>query len=69
MSAALLGTHRQAIAAPIPVLRDVTTLAGYLITADGSPLVFALMANQVVRPFATRDWMDATTANWAACGC
>lgn len=50
-------------------LRDVTTLAGYLITADGSPLVFALMANQVVRPFATRDWMDATTANWAACGC
>ncbi len=50
-------------------LRDVTTLAGYLVTEDGSPLVFALMANQVVRPFAVRDWMDTTTARWAACGC
>lgn len=50
-------------------LRDVTTLAGYLITEDGSPLVFALMANKVVRPFATRDWMDTTTARWASCGC
>ena len=50
-------------------LRDVSTLAGYLITADGAPLVFAIMANQVVRPFATRDWIDRTTAAWAACGC
>ena len=50
-------------------LRDVTTLAGYLVTEDGSPLVFALVANQVVRPFAVRDWMDTTTARWAACGC
>jgi D-alanyl-D-alanine carboxypeptidase/D-alanyl-D-alanine-endopeptidase (penicillin-binding protein 4) len=50
-------------------LRDVNTLAGYLITADGAPLVFAIMANKVVRPFATRDWMDRTTAAWAACGC
>ena len=50
-------------------LRDVGTLAGYLITADGAPLVFAMMANGVVRPFATRDWMDRTTAAWSACGC
>ena len=50
-------------------LRDVGTLAGYLITADGAPLVFAIMANSVVRPFATRDWMDRTTSAWAACGC
>ena len=50
-------------------LRDVTTLAGYLVTEDGSPLVFAVMANKVRQPFATRDWMDTTTARWAACGC
>ncbi|MFT3860393.1 D-alanyl-D-alanine carboxypeptidase/D-alanyl-D-alanine-endopeptidase [Micropruina sp.] len=50
-------------------LRDVSTLAGYLITADGTPLVFALLANDVVRPDQTRDWMDRTTAAWAACGC
>lgn len=47
-------------------LRDVSTPSGHLITADGAPLVFAIMANQVVRPFATRDWIDRTTAAWAA---
>ncbi len=50
-------------------LRDVTTLAGYLVTADGSPLIFVLMANRVSRPVAVRDWMDTATARWAACGC
>lgn len=50
-------------------LRDVTTLAGYLVTADGSPLIFVLMANRVTRPLTVRDWMDTTTARWAACGC
>ena len=50
-------------------LRDVSALAGYLITADGAPLVYALMANKVVRPFVTRDWIDRTTAAWASCGC
>lgn len=50
-------------------LRDVSTLAGYLITADGSPLAFAVMANEVTRPLATRDWIDTTVAAWSACGC
>ena len=50
-------------------LRDVSTLAGYLITADGSPLAFAVMANDVVRPYATHDWIDSTVAAWASCGC
>lgn len=50
-------------------LRDVTTLAGYLVTSDGAPVAFALVANQVSRPLAVRDWMDTTTARWAACGC
>lgn len=50
-------------------LRDVSSLAGYLITADGSPLAFAVMANEVARPQATHDWIDATVAAWASCGC
>ena len=50
-------------------LRDVSTLAGYLVTAQGAPLVFALTANQVRLPNRTRQWMDRTTAAWAACGC
>lgn len=50
-------------------LRDVTTLAGYLVTSDGAPLVFVLMANRVTRTLAVRDWMDTATARWAACGC
>lgn len=50
-------------------LRDVTALAGYLVTEDGAPLVFAVLANDVRRPDASRDWIDRTTAAWAACGC
>ncbi|MFT4216931.1 MAG: D-alanyl-D-alanine carboxypeptidase/D-alanyl-D-alanine-endopeptidase [Micropruina sp.] len=50
-------------------LRDVITLAGYLVTSDGAPLAFALMANEVRRADTVRDWMDTSTARWAACGC
>ena len=50
-------------------LRDVSALAGFLVTADGSPLVFAILANHVARPFAVQDWVDRTTAGWASCGC
>ena len=50
-------------------LRDVSALAGYLITADGAPLVFAIVANGVARPLEVRNWMDRTTAGWASCGC
>lgn len=50
-------------------LRDVTALAGYLVTADGAPVVFAFIANDVSRSWDVKDWMDTTTARWAACGC
>ena len=50
-------------------LRDVNALAGYLITSDGAPLVFAIVANGVKRPLEVRNWMDRTTAAWASCGC
>ena len=50
-------------------LRDVTALAGYLVTADGAPVVFAFIANDVRRSWDVKDWMDTTTARWAACGC
>lgn len=50
-------------------LRDVTALAGYLVTADGAPVVFAFIANDVSRSWDVKDWMDTTTASWAACGC
>ncbi len=50
-------------------LRDVNALAGYLITSDGAPLVFAIVANGVTRPLEVRNWMDRTTAAWASCGC
>ncbi len=60
---------RGAVRAKTGSLRDVGALAGYLITADGSPLVFAILTNGVVRPLAVRNWMDRTTAGWADCGC
>lgn len=50
-------------------LRDVSTMAGYLVTADHAVVTFAIMTNGVVRPFATRDWIDKTLARIAGCGC
>lgn len=50
-------------------LRDVNALAGFLITADGSPLVFAIVVNGVKQPLAVKNWIDRTTAAWASCGC
>lgn len=60
---------RGAVWAKTGSLRDVRSLAGFLITADGAPLVFAIQVNQVKRPLATEDWIDATIAAWSGCGC
>ena len=60
---------RGTVRAKTGTLRDVSALAGFLVTADGSPLVFAILANHVARPFAVQDWVDRTTAGWASCGC
>lgn len=50
-------------------LRDVSALAGYVVTKDGALLSFAIIANGVVRPFVTRDWIDRSLARIAGCGC
>jgi D-alanyl-D-alanine carboxypeptidase/D-alanyl-D-alanine-endopeptidase (penicillin-binding protein 4) len=60
---------RGVVHAKTGTLRDVTTLAGYLVTKDGSLLVFAGMANQVRRPWQAMDWLDRNAAALAACGC
>ncbi len=50
-------------------LRDVSSLAGYLITRDGAVLTFAVMTNGVRLPNTNRDWIDRTLARLANCGC
>ncbi|MFZ1412057.1 MAG: D-alanyl-D-alanine carboxypeptidase/D-alanyl-D-alanine-endopeptidase [Micropruina sp.] len=60
---------RGVVHAKTGTLRDVTTLAGYLITKDGSLLVFAGLANQVRRPWDAMDWLDRSASRLAACGC
>ncbi len=60
---------RGVIRAKTGSLRDVTALTGYLVTADGAPVVFAFIANDVKRSWDVKDWVDTTTARWAACGC
>jgi D-alanyl-D-alanine carboxypeptidase/D-alanyl-D-alanine-endopeptidase (penicillin-binding protein 4) len=51
-------------------LRDVASLAGYLITADGATLTFAMVANKTNRQQTKAyNWLDRSAATIAACGC
>jgi D-alanyl-D-alanine carboxypeptidase/D-alanyl-D-alanine-endopeptidase (penicillin-binding protein 4) len=48
-------------------LAGVHALAGLVVTADGRPLVFALLAND--SPVDPRGQLDRIAATLAGCGC
>lgn len=52
-------------------LEDVVSLAGYVTTADGRPLAFAVMADDVEYGgiWAARERIDAYLTQLSACGC
>ena len=50
-------------------LVGVAALTGYLTTADGARLVFAIVANQARGQTTAYNWLDRTTAALVRCGC
>jgi D-alanyl-D-alanine carboxypeptidase/D-alanyl-D-alanine-endopeptidase (penicillin-binding protein 4) len=50
-------------------LAGVAALAGYLTTADGARLAFAIVANQTRGQTTAYNWLDRTTAVLVRCGC
>lgn len=50
-------------------LNEVSTLAGYVVTIDGSVLPFAVMANGVDPKTDVHGFLDTFTAALAGCGC
>ncbi|MGV8907657.1 MAG: D-alanyl-D-alanine carboxypeptidase/D-alanyl-D-alanine endopeptidase [Propionicimonas sp.] len=50
-------------------LVGVAALAGYLTTADGARLVFAIVANQTRGQTTAYNWLDRSTAVLVRCGC
>ncbi len=60
---------RGVVRAKTGTLRDVSTLAGYVVTRDGAVLAYAVLANGVTNIPASQDWIDRTSAALASCGC
>lgn len=50
-------------------LAGVAALVGYLTTADGARLVFAIVANQTRGQTTAYNWLDRSTAALVRCGC
>ena len=50
-------------------LREVSSLAGYVRTRDGSLLVYAFVVNGSESPYLTQVWLDRVTSAIATCGC
>ncbi|HQY99539.1 MAG TPA: D-alanyl-D-alanine carboxypeptidase/D-alanyl-D-alanine-endopeptidase [Propionicimonas sp.] len=50
-------------------LRGVAALAGYLTTADGARLAFALMATNTAGQTTAYNWLDRSAAAMVRCGC
>lgn len=50
-------------------LVGIATLAGYLTTADGARLAFAVMANDTVGQTTGYNWLDRSVATVVRCGC
>jgi D-alanyl-D-alanine carboxypeptidase/D-alanyl-D-alanine-endopeptidase (penicillin-binding protein 4) len=50
-------------------LVGVAALAGYLTTADGARLVFAIIANKTRGQTTAYNWLDRSTAVLVRCGC
>ncbi|NYI71424.1 D-alanyl-D-alanine carboxypeptidase/D-alanyl-D-alanine-endopeptidase (penicillin-binding protein 4) [Naumannella cuiyingiana] len=62
---------RGEVRAKTGTLRQVHTLAGYVVARDGTLLVFAFMVNNdaVQNDYANRTWLEKMSAALAGCGC
>lgn len=60
---------RGVVRAKTGTIRGVNTLAGYVVTADGQPLVFAFMVSGGAGQTSARAWLDRASAALASCGC
>ena len=60
---------RTVVHAKTGTLLGVASLAGYVTTADGAVLTFALMANRAVGRDTAYNWLDRTASVLATCGC
>ena len=47
----------------------MASLAGYLTTADGARLVFAIVANRTRGQTTAYNWLDRSAAVLVRCGC
>ncbi|HHU39532.1 MAG TPA: D-alanyl-D-alanine carboxypeptidase/D-alanyl-D-alanine-endopeptidase [Propionibacterium sp.] len=62
-------TGRGFVRAKTGTIRGVNTLTGYVVTADGQPLAFALMTSGGAGQTSARAWLDRASAALASCGC
>ncbi|WP_197430154.1 D-alanyl-D-alanine carboxypeptidase/D-alanyl-D-alanine endopeptidase [Auraticoccus cholistanensis] len=60
---------RGTVRAKTGTLSGTHSLAGYLRTADGRLLAFALLVNSADNDYLARVWLDRATAALASCGC
>lgn len=60
---------RGLVRAKTGTIRGAHALAGFVVTADGQPLVFAFMVNDAPSQEAARAWIDAAVSTLASCGC
>jgi D-alanyl-D-alanine carboxypeptidase/D-alanyl-D-alanine-endopeptidase (penicillin-binding protein 4) len=68
-SAAEATAGRGLVRAKTGTLNQVSALAGYSRTPDGSLLVYAFLVNRATNYSATRDWLDRVTGTISTCGC
>lgn len=60
---------RGQVRAKTGTLRQVHSLAGYVRSADGALIGFALVSNGADDEYAARTWLEKASAAMAACGC
>lgn len=60
---------RGVVHAKTGTLQRISSLTGYLTTADGATLVFSAIANNTAGQTTSYNWLDRTAAALARCGC
>ena len=60
---------RGIVRAKTGTIRGANSLTGMVVTADGRPLTFAFMVAGGAGQTSARQWLDATAAALASCGC
>lgn len=60
---------RGVVRAKTGTIAGVNTLTGYVVTAEGQPLAFALMTSGGAGQTSARAWLDRASTALASCGC